>query len=224
MESTVAIISSIVALVSTAGAFIYKVFLKKGDDREQEYYLRLLKPFIRAIRHNPDVDAIKFVKANVQLEDDFVPKYITYLVDQGAEKKEDLRKVFVRDYFSIYCNNENRLENAIMKISQLLVWILWGIGFCFLTVASFFIVLGLFATLVFCILSPLVKKVFILEDVCLGLGVILIGVIILGFAWLLMKFSRVLDEDRYTFEKSKIENKIKKKIDYYDNHKDDWIL
>lgn len=223
MQETITIISSVIAIISTAGALIYKVFLKKGDDREQEYYTKLLKPFIHTLRNNKDIDAIKYVKANIPLEDDCIPKYVTYLVDKGKGEKETLKKILIRDYFSLYSNNENKIENTLDKISKLLIWVLWGVAFCLIFVACFAGVTGIFGMSVVIIVPILTKETIVWNDVLLGGAQLAIGMLLFLIAWLIMKAVHALDEDRYTFKKKKIESKIRRKVKYYDKHKDELI-
>lgn len=221
MQETIKIISSVIAIISTVGTFIYKVLLKKGEDREQEYYTKLLKPFIHTLRNNKDIDAVKFVKANAWFANDCVPKYVIYLVDKG--ESEILKKVLIHDYFSLYNNNENRIENMIDKICNLMIWVLSGIALYFLFYGCFAIVLGAFGLLVVIIVPILTKQVIKQSDIMLGLEMIIIGGIGFFITWLIKKAVRVLDEDRYTFKKKKIESKIRRKVKYYDKHKEQLI-
>lgn len=243
MESTVAIISSIVALISTVGTLIYKGLMKKSDDREQEYYSKLLKPFIGTIRHNPDVDAIKFVKANVKLEDDFVPKYITYLVNQGAEKREELQKVLIVDYISLYENVEKGIQRVYNALSKIMAYVVlfWSVALIFM--GSFVFTLGLLTIVEFIIdgFSMLVsqgamatieiwkehREVILqkLSDNMITFGIhALLGGIILGISILLEHWVAWATNDRYTLRKKRIERKIDKKVTYFGRHKDKFIF
>ncbi len=222
MDKVQAGITFILSLI-TFGTVIYKLVIKNIHKREDEYYKKVLKPFIIEYSNNKNINAAKYIKRIVNREDDYVPKYIFYLLDNNS--KEELKKVLIMDYFDLYNNDTNN----IMRVSNYLQKALLYVGMIFVLI---FLSVGI-GLLVLCILSLIIS---LLCEICKSgvEGIKLIDwemyinsgsagglCVLIGYG--IAKLHLKVNIDRYSIKEKFIKKIIDKKVEEYRKYYNEYV-
>lgn len=212
MEAVVAVITAVITLVKT----LMDLFGKKKRSRERKYYNCVLRPYV-VTKKDKKVRAVDFVKRRVRRNNDNIPKYVFYLIDKNRE--EELDKVLLYDYISLYPNGANQL-NVVAEFAIKFVHGICYMGALFFMVfGGFLLSLSLSVWVVNIVSSLVVEGVKIaFQELILWENVsrIIYSILCLFGGVLLMKVCVKNEVDRYTIEKKKIEKKIEAKLKYYD--------
>lgn len=233
IDSSIAIIVSLIALCTT----LYKIFLKKGFKREQEYYKKVLMPYIEAYRSRNE-KALQDMIKQIKRTDEYIPKYILYLIDisqnqttqikmkqvkktikinqtiqiNNTEDNEKLQKVLIYDYLDIYPNDDNiigKIESVGVKI---LIYTMYFAALFFLLSGAAYISVALIN-----IFPMKIGRIFDLSAINSTSGYYLVSGLFYMLIYLIIICATLLiNGDRYTTNKKKIEKMIERKIKVYD--------
>ena len=94
-QKVIALAISIAGILTT----IYRMVFVKRKRRQQAYYQKLLKLFIKAYHENNHINAVEFINEKVERNDDDIPKYIFYLMDQNENITELVIPFMNLEYF-----------------------------------------------------------------------------------------------------------------------------
>ena len=131
MENVTMVIAAISAVIGVT-ATIYKILFRSDAKRVEKYYEEILKPFIIDYHKDRNMNVINFLDNKAERDNDVIPKYIFYLIDNGKEKSEDLKKVLLYDYIDIYPNDNNKMLRFMEMISKFLAFVMVAMSFSFL--------------------------------------------------------------------------------------------
>ena len=191
---------------------IYNAGFKSNFKREKEYYEVILKMFIGSLVSEKNENVLKQIKGKISHTDDFVPKYVLYLVDKGEDEK--LLKVLLYDYFDIYPNDDNSINRSARVLTKGIICILLFMAIAFFIWGCICLYMGVEEL----ILGS--HNGFRIDNVCYEiLSGILCFVLYLFTIWI----TKIINNDRYTTQKKKIEKMIRKKIDTYDRKHDEYV-
>ena len=118
-QKVIALAISIAGILTT----IYRMVFVKRKRRQQAYYQKLLKLFIKAYHENNHINAVEFINEKVERNDDDIPKYIFYLMDQN--ENIILKQVLIYDYFDLYHNDGTMMIYGMRILPQGLIYILF---------------------------------------------------------------------------------------------------
>lgn len=205
-------------LVGIIGAVItfFITFFNKEQSKysklEQEYFEKLLVPYINECMKNNGLNPVRFIKRSFNRKDYFIPSYIFYLVDNDERKL--LHKVLVVDYREKYPNNINvilkTMDNIFHTIEFIFIF-LYYIYIVFIFLLSMMTLKELFS-----MVSDMDIANGNISNIKSYIGVIIsiiVGVLIVVF------FLRELINDindEYTIVNKKIKNMVKSKVKKYD--------
>lgn len=224
IQEGITLISSIITSVITVGTVIYKIGFKSDRKREKKYYEKVLQPFVKAISQDSNVNILKFIKRITTRTNDYVPKYIFYLVDQ--KKSEDLKKVLLYDYFDIYENDVNmigyifRVGQKILTYCLVFAGVLWLYAGCLSILAGTSELVLLVSNNVF---GNIIKNKMELSGSEQSFGEIGKGIVFIFFSYLTVVFFKRMNMDRYKIGRIQIEKTIKKYVAYYDKYAKHYI-
>lgn len=211
---TASVVISIITSVITAGTLIYKLGFKNDYAREKRYYKKVLKPFMKALTKNENMNVMEKCKELVKRMDDDVPKYVVFLIKENSV--DDLKKVMICDYFDIYENDDNKIRRIIEiigKLSQyigiaLMFFLMFCAYLCFMTIVYYGIsVLGALMSGEKCVTE---MQYLLLTGIMTAISV--------GTFFIIFYSVKKDNMDRYTTKKDKIEKMIKNKTKYYDKN------
>lgn len=220
MESVISIITSLIGCVT----LFVKTFFGKSQKREKGYYEKVLKPYALEVSKNKKVRTLSIVKSLVDRNDDDIPKYIFYLLDN--EQEEELNKVLIYDYWSLYPNDDNTVYQVVDGFMKLVYYLLFFMAL-YSMVCGILYVLNGFSEMLLLLIDLLrngmieggiakgildVAKVFFVGACCLGVGV---GIFIKNTS---------MNEDRYDIKTKKITSMIKRKVRRYDKSRDKFLI
>lgn len=209
-----AIVALITAIIGVLGT-VYKIGFKKNDERLNEYYKNVLKPFIVEYKKNKKVNAAKFMKNVVKYDDDFVPKYVCSLMN--SESKEELKKVLIYDYFEFYCNDSNIMKRIIDKIYKTMTFVIFFFSFVLLFYGIFDFSSGFYMIVPFNIYSVSKNtESAMFENDFQYIVRMLRGILFFFLSILCVKIASDSNEDIYTVKKKKIKKLINKRVKTYD--------
>lgn len=212
-KEIIAVIVAVIGVLTT----IYKLGFKNNHSRTKEYYKSILNPFAVAYKENKNINSVKFIKKRAKRDNDNIPKYIFYLVDN--DKKDELRKVLLYDYFDFYDNDSNMMNKFARIISKGLIYVIVFLSYLFLFAGAILLVRIVF---MFFESLPYIQKIEIEFNGIImkgGLSFLwLIGMDFLFFIFYLvfMLFARFFNIDMYTFKEKRIKGMINHKIRVYD--------
>lgn len=115
----------IIGIIGSVVAFINTFFSKeqsKNNKLSEDYFEKLLVPYINKYKMNPNLNTVKFIKKNYSMDKYYIPSYIFLLVDN--DNKELLHKVLIVDYRNNIpgqVNNINKTINNLSKIGLMIV-------------------------------------------------------------------------------------------------------
>lgn len=220
IESIVAVITAVITLVKT----LTDLLGKKNRSRERKYYNCLLKPYV-VMKKDKKIKAVDFVKKRINRGNDNIPKYVFYLSDKDRE--EELDKVLLYDYISLYPNGANRLNVAAEFTIRFIHGICYVAALFFMLFGGFLLSAGLSvwimdigSSLFYEGVRMAFQKLILWENVQ---RIIYSSLCLLG-GLLLMKVCVKNEVDRYTIEKKKIEKKIAAKLKYYDKDQGKFLI
>lgn len=212
MESVISVITSLIGCVT----LFVRTFFGKGQKREKGYYEKILKPYVLELSKNKKLSTLSIVKGLVDRNDDDIPKYIFYLLDNKQEEK--LNKVLIYDYWSLYPNDDNTVYKVVDGFMKLLYYLLFFMALYSIVYGIIEFLDGLSGVLLF--MSDLVKDKLIeggtLNRVKEVLGVFGASVFCLGFGMGAFLMDIYMNEDRYDITMKKITAMIKRKVRKYD--------
>lgn len=211
IEKIEIIISVLLSLI-TFGTAIYKLVIKKTNNRKDEYYKKVLNTFIVKYKANENVNAVKFINAVVERDDDYVPKYVFYLID--SDRNEDLKKVLLNDYFDLYKNDINSLfiigsflGKVVFYAYFLLIFYFLGAGVGIIALSGINVILSIILGIIegsginilLMALWAEIKRIFF-------------GIVCVAIGYGLMKLNFNCNTDWYSMKKKEIEKMIKNKL------------
>ena len=201
---------------------IYNIGFKKSFKREKEYYEVILKTLIGSLTSGKKENVLEQIKGKIRHIDDFVPKYVLYLVDKGEDEK--LLKVLLYDYFDIYPYDDNSIKRMIRVARKICVYVLLFSSFVILVLGSIQLVIGA-NDLIFEVAN---KNSFVIEfsasiKLPVWLYEMLMGMV--GFIMYLVAacVAMRMNSDRYSVRKKQIEQMINMKVKSYDKRKDKYV-
>ena len=227
MQDNIKFIVSIVVSIITICTLIYNTFFKGRYKREREYYNKVLMPFIKKLKAGNE-NALKEIKKKISTTDEFVPKYVIYLMDSARNTKdaklvdEKLAKIFIYDYLDIYPNDNSRMSKLMRIIREIMEYVCVFVAYFFLLLGCIFIVMALRS---FCV-NVYDRRVGLLSDPKTNMVVIHLILFAIAF-WALcygILFTiKIINDDRYTIQKKEIEKMIQKKVKIYDKRHDKYV-
>lgn len=212
ISSFIAIISSLIAICTT----IYKKIFKNGFKREQEYYRKVLLPYVEKNKSG-NANALHEIIIQIKRTDEYIPKYIWYLIDKSqnqtdnATSNDDLHKVLIYDYLDIYPNDDNMMGRLAGIFTKILTFIIIFLAFTFLVSGSLH-----FATVI--------NNLFLVGSGQIDLSTInitnghelLLSLVCFGLYIATICIAMFINRDRYTTKKKKIKRMISGKVKVYD--------
>lgn len=206
MENVTMVMAAISAVIGVI-ATIYKMLFRNDVKRVEKYYEEILKPFIIDYHKDRNVNVINFLDNKAERDNDVIPKYIFYLLDNGKEKSEDLKKVLLYDYIDIYPNDNNKMLRFMEMISKFLVFVMFTMSFSFLLYGA--------VSFSFCLILFLQ---FISENIRLAFELLGLSIICFVSSGVSIQMTRLINEDMYTLKEKRIRKLIQRKIKYYDKN------
>lgn len=214
IEIYISVATSIITFIT----LIYNVGIKKGRKREQQYYEKVLQPYIRKVSKKENVDAVSIVEKLVKRDDDDIPKYVTYLIKSDDEEKEEkIRKVLLYDYFCLYPNDSNNQLIIIESISKILYYVFFFISLICLFSGAYYFVEGIRCTSI--ILYGKIEA-----NLLHYVAVIFIGILLIFISIAVLKLSALVNDDRYTINKKRMTKLINRKTKKFDKHNEDYFF
>lgn len=236
------IASKIVALIVAAigaATTIFNVFFKGERKRKQAYYDNLLKPFAIECKKDPNINTVAFVQSRAKREDDSIPKYVFFLLDE-QEKAEDeiacqqksndtkelsqnsdrLKMVLIDDYLNLYPNEYNKKRNLFEAVHKVIDYLMFLMAFLFIIMGSFVITSGIIVLISFLFAetpTPAADWWSSIIDTLIGIAIAFAGLIPI-------KISEWLSKDMYVVKKSCIQKVINKKVSRYNKRFDNYVL
>ena len=206
MENVTMVIAAISAVIGVT-ATIYKMLFRSDAKRVEKYYEEILKPFIIDYHKDRNMNVINFLDNKAERDNDVIPKYIFYLIDNGKEKSEDLKKVLLYDYIDIYPNDNNKMLRFMEMISKFLAFVMVAMAFSFLLYGAVCISFSLILFLQ-----------FISENIRLAFELLGLSIICLAFSGVSIQITRLINEDMYTLKEKRMRKLIQRKTKYYDKN------
>lgn len=215
IEKINAIIALITVIIGVLGT-VYKIGFKKNDERLDEYYKSVLKPFIVEYKKNKKINTVKFLKDVVMHDEDYVPKYVFSLMH--SESKEELKKVLIYDYFEFYRNDDNIMKKIIRTVGRVSAFSLFFFSF-FLLLFCIIYILSIFYMLpvdIYDMLNNLEVASITFIKIKVYTFKIISGLVLFLLSILCVKLASDTNEDIYTVKKKKIKKLIDKRVKTYD--------
>lgn len=227
MQDNIKFIVSIVVSIITTCTLIYNTFFKGRYKREREYYNKVLMPFIKKLKAGNE-NALKEIKKKISTTDEFVPKYVIYLMDSARNTKdaklvdEKLAKIFIYDYLDIYPNDNNRMSKLMRIICKIAEYALCIAAYFFLLHGCIYIVMALGF---FCV-NVYDRRVDLLSASKTDMRIvylILVAIVCFAVCYGVLFTIKIINDDRYTIQKKEIEKMIQKKVKIYDKRHDKYV-
>ena len=213
-QKVIALAISIAGILTT----IYRMVFVKRKRRQQAYYQKLLKLFIKAYHENNHINAVEFINEKVERNDDDIPKYIFYLMDQN--ENIILKQVLIYDYFDLYHNDGTMMIYGMRILPQGLIYILFIVILLTTIYSVFNLVMSGLTAIIKLIYAGSITEVYLKEVIMRTAKSIFI--IVLDCIGLAMVY--IMDDDIYTFDKKKIKKIINKKVKGYYKHMTKYIF
>lgn len=212
ISSFIAIIGSLIAICTT----IYKKIFKNGFKREQEYYRKVLLPYVEKNKSG-NANALHEIIIQIKRTDEYIPKYIWYLIDKSqnqtdnATSNDDLHKVLIYDYLDIYPNDDNMMGRLAGIVTKILTFIIIFLAFTFLVSGSLH-------------LATMINNLFLVGSGKIKLSAInitnghelLLTLVCFILYIVTICIAMFINQDRYTAKKKKIKKMVKRKVNAYD--------
>lgn len=220
MESAISIITSLIGCIT----LIVKTFFGKSQKREAAYYEKILKPYVLKLNKGKKISAVSVVSGLAKRNDDDIPKYIFYMLDNA--KEEELRCVLLSDYMDLYPNEVNGIGKVLDIVYKVINYILVAVSFISLFYGIMYVMNGLLESISF--FSLLVQRETMEGSMQAKIEIIrnsLVTGTILGlFSILSLKLSIVSNDDRYEIKRNKIEKMIRNKVRRYNRKNEKVVL
>lgn len=194
-QKVIALAISIAGILTT----IYRMVFVKRKRRQQAYYQKLLKLFIKAYHENNHINAVEFINEKVERNDDDIPKYIFYLMDQ---------------------NDGTMMVYGMRILPQGLIYILFIVILLTTIYSVFNLVMSVLPAIIKLIYAGSITEIYLKEVIMRTAKSIFI--IVLDCIGLAMVY--IMDDDIYTFDKKKIKKIINKKVKGYYKHTTKYIF
>ena len=211
MESVISIVTSLIGCIT----LFVKTFFGKSQKREKEYYEKILRPYVLELSKNKKLSTLSIVKGLADRNNDDIPKYIFYLLDN--EQEEKLNKVIIYDYWLLYPNDENTVYKVGDGLIKLLYYVLYFIAIYLLVYGILYLMYGAWALLLF--LKDLMKSLMVEGGTAEGIRDVLkpffISVFCLAFGVGIIKMNTYMNEDRYEIKSKKIIAMIERRVKKY---------
>lgn len=203
------LVSIIGLVISSTGVFtaIYKIGFQKDNKREATYYEEILNPFVVAYKKNHSINPVIFLKSKIKEDCDFIPKYIFLLVQN--EEGENLKKVLICDYCELYHNDDNSVKKIFRLVLKAANYILILLAIFMIFLAGKYFVDGLI-DMGQHLNDIFVKKQFEYLVDCKN------GLLFLCMSLVGVRLSLLLNKDRYTINKKRVDKIINKDVKIYD--------
>lgn len=217
LSESVALISSIIAVLSS---FI-GMFKNYSNKKEEEYYEKIVKPFLLQSRCGFNKKAVDWLKENVKREDEYIPMYVHYALEN--EKEEDVYKVIYTDYIELY-KNENFTKKKILEaVSRVLHYITMFL-IIFLSVFSVIFLFVGAVVLIWWGLSEIFSNISFGVSLMDLLKIEIMGVVGFLYAILLNCLNNRIYPDRYVLKKESLKKVLcSKKRKYNKNSRDMYV-
>lgn len=250
------ILSKVVAFIAAvieAGRAAYNAAPKGVRGRKQTYYDKLLKPFLLEYKANKNLCTSQFVMSKVTRDDDNIPKYVFYLIDEinrkreeilalqdNKEKQEDNIDNIINNIANIVIKEDdvklrkvliddylNLFSNEYNKKRDLFTIVQKVLGYSLFLLAFPFIFIGALL-----IVNELIS---VISCLCVEGGadainwlhsllVVLNGLVVSFIGLIPINISERLSNDMYTTKKKRILKLITQKVNRYDKHFDEYII
>ena len=214
LQKGIALAISIAGILTT----IYRMVFVKRKRRQQAYYQKLLKLFIKAYHENNHINAVEFINEKVERNDDDIPKYIFYLMDQN--ENIILKQVLIYDYFDLYHNDGTMMIYGMRILPQGLIYILFIVILLTTIYSVFNLVMSCLPAIIKLIYAGSITEIYLKEVIMRTAKSIFI--IVLDCIGLVIEY--ILYDDIYTFDKKKIKKIINKKVKGYYKHTTKYIF
>lgn len=212
-------ITAIAAAISTliaVGMTIYKLVVNKKKKRINEYFDKIILPFVKECQNDPSKeDWALYVSGLYTIKDDFVPPYITFLINQNESQK--LKHVIISDFYLYHDDEENNYFNAFEQLSSFMIFVLISVFIFLLSLCLFMGIFEFFTVLLYllnCILKFMGNSgINILKDVVN----IIVLILLVIFLWIMIKFMFQQVDGCYSVRLKQINKTIHRKEKSYLN-------
>lgn len=218
LERILAIITSVIGSITA----IYKIGFKTNHKRTEEYYQKILIPFVTKYKKDNNINTIRFLDKKLKVKNENVPKYIFYLMDE--QRETDLKKVLIYDYLDIYHNDNATMNQILRSINKALSYVMFFLSFIFLYFGIMSIMIVFYSIITDAFYDIKGINSIQLSNSEWNIWQIIIGAIFIVCSFLLIIFVKFWNEDMYTVKKDKIEKIISKKVRIYDKRKDNYVV
>ena len=220
MESVISIVTSLIGCIT----LFVKTFFGKSQKREKEYYEKILRPYVLELSKNKKLSTLSIVKGLADRNNDDIPKYIFYLLDN--EQEEKLNKVLIYDYWSLYPNDDNTVYKVVDGFMKLVYYLLFFMALYSIVYGILYVLNGFSGVLLF--LIELLRNGRIEGGIAKGILDILklffIGVCCLGVGVGIFIENTSMNEDRYDIKTKKITSMIKRKVKRYNKSSNKFMV
>jgi len=209
----VQLVLSVVSSIITTGIILYNTLFKGSRKREKEYYEKILKPCMVLLKKEKKVNLVKEVRKLVKRDDDTVPKYVFYLIDNN--RGEELEKVLVEDYYDLYENDNKSIRNIINVVQKITLFLMVCITLFFVFFAVTCIFVGILS-----LIAEIFNRSYAENTIKWGscIAYILLGIASYAISSGYMKLVKGTNLGRYTTNIKIMEKIIKQKVKSYDKY------
>ncbi len=218
------IIGAVIAFIST---FLNKE-ISKNEKLLDKYFEDVLSVYVGEYKKNRTINPVKFIKRRYNMNNNFIPSYIFYLVD--GNDKDRLHKVLIVDYMKNFPSSHNNINRTIGYTEKLILTIQIYLYYLltFLNIIGILIAInGLINSIRFNLnggSGNIVLGNITIPDIIFNIGSIIFLIIILIILQQLPKLNFRIIENDYTMKIKKIEKILSKKEEKYDKHKDSYYI
>lgn len=197
---------SIAGLISFIIAFFNKEHDKYNRNRERYFDCFLVK-FYNSYRKNNNINLRKFYIKSFDYIDIYIPAYVNYLVEKKEYDK--LKKVLLVDYYDFFPNTKNAIVQALLNLSNVFDFLYYLLILLILMIlmAGLIIILGIMGIVYKAI------NIFEIEVLTSAFGLLLLLFICLKYFF--------YSYDMYTSSEKSIKKLINKKLDKFENLKEE---
>ncbi|HFL2413364.1 TPA: hypothetical protein ACG3O0_003534 [Clostridioides difficile] len=199
---------AIIAFIIT----FYKSSQKKIESYEEDYFDKVLLPYVEKYRKDKNINSIEFFNDKNSIINCYIPSYIFYTID----KKDSiiLHKILMNDYWENYNSSLNNINKKLEKFSssvdfaQIFFYIFMMIYFFLLAILS--AIIGILELAITLNINSDIKIIFIIAVISIMLS--------FGIRHIAKRSIKNI-KDNYTMKSEDIEKLIKvKENEYNKNH------
>lgn len=134
-------ITALIATVINLIAHLGSVKKSKEAKREDDYYNKVLRPYIKNTHENKAKNATLDFFKEVDINEPFIPPYIRYVYyckKSAKVRNKQLHKLLTIDYINMYENERRAIDrffkvaDRVQKVVAIIVFILFGVFFVLL--------------------------------------------------------------------------------------------